>query len=67
MTGLSDDPFTAAEIIAKRKPGFRPRIGLILGTLAGQPVACMKGRGHFYERGDMAVMTAAVRTLRLLG
>ncbi|MGY2897227.1 xanthosine phosphorylase [Deinococcus sp. UYEF24] len=106
MTGLSDDPFTAAAMIAERKPGFRPRVGLILGsglgpladrmgdattvsyrelpgfpasgvhghagelvlgTLAGQPVACMKGRGHFYERGEMAVMTAAVRTLRLIG
>ncbi|WP_424950496.1 xanthosine phosphorylase [Deinococcus sp.] len=108
MTGpvLSDDPFIAAEIIAARKPGFRPRVGLILGSglgpladrtedattlsyrdlpgfpasgvhghagelvlgrLAGQPVACMKGRGHFYERGEMGVMTVAVRTLRLIG
>lgn len=106
MTVLSDDPFTAAELIAARTPGVRPRIGLILGsglgpladrttdattisyrdlpgfpaggvhghagelvlgTLAGQPVACMKGRGHFYEGQGMGVMTSAVRTLRLLG
>ena len=106
MTVLSDDPFIAAELIAARTPGFRPRIGLILGsglgpladrttdattisyrdlpgfpaggvhghagelvlgTLAGQPVACMKGRGHFYEGQGMGVMTSAVRTLRLLG
>lgn len=40
---------------------------LALGLLGGVPVACMKGRGHFYEGGDMAVMTCAVRTLRLLG
>ena len=35
MTGLSDDPFTAARVIAERKPGFRPRIGLILGSGLG--------------------------------
>lgn len=40
---------------------------LVLGTLAGVPVACMKGRGHYYETGDLGVMTAAIRTLRLLG
>ena len=104
---LSDDPFRAAEVIAARKPGFRPEVALILGsglgpladriedpvgvpyrdlpgfpggggvqghagelvlgTLAGVPVACMKGRGHFYEGQGMGVMTAAVRTLRLIG
>lgn len=40
---------------------------LVLGTLAGVPVACMKGRGHFYEGKGMAVMTDAIRTLKLLG
>lgn len=113
MTAHLDDPFRAAEVIAARKPGFRPEVGLILGsglgpladriedpvsvpyrdlpgfpgrdagesgagvqghagelvlgTLAGVPVACMKGRGHFYEGQGMGVMTAAVRTLRLIG
>ena len=40
---------------------------LVLGTLAGVPVACMKGRGHYYEGYGMGVMTCAIRTLKLLG
>ena len=40
---------------------------LVLGTLAGVPVACMKGRGHFYEGYGTAVMTSAIRTLKLAG
>lgn len=40
---------------------------LVLGSLAGVPVACMKGRGHFYEGRGMTIMTDAIRTLRLLG
>jgi xanthosine phosphorylase len=40
---------------------------LVLGTLAGVPVACMKGRGHFYEGYGMGVMTSAIRTLKLIG
>ncbi len=40
---------------------------LVLGTLAGVPVVCMKGRGHFYEGYGVGVMTSAVRTLKLLG
>ena len=101
-----DSPFAAADIVRARKPGFTPRLAmvlgsglgvlademqdatairfdqlpgfpvstvhghageLVLGTLAGVPVACMKGRGHFYEGYGMGVMTSAVRTLKLLG
>lgn len=40
---------------------------LVLGYLAGVPVACMKGRGHYYEGRGMTIMTDAIRTLRLLG
>ena len=82
----SNTPFEAADVIRARKPGFTPRVALILGsglgvlaeqmldavsisyaelpgfpistvhghagelvlgTLAGVPVACMKGRGQF--------------------
>jgi xanthosine phosphorylase len=103
---LSNTPFEAADVIRARKPGFTPRVALILGsglgvlaeqmvdavaisyeelpgfpistvhghagelvlgTLAGVEVVCMKGRGHFYEGYGMGVMTSAVRTLKLLG
>jgi xanthosine phosphorylase len=40
---------------------------LVVGTLAGVDVVCMKGRGHFYEGYGMGVMTSAIRTLKLLG
>ena len=99
-------PFEAADLIRSRKPGFVPRVAmilgsglgvlaeqmqdavtirfdelpgfpistvhghageLVLGSLSGVPVACMKGRGHFYEGYGMGVMTNAVRTLKLLG
>lgn len=40
---------------------------LVVGTLAGVSVACMKGRGHFYEGRGMSVMTSAIRTFKLLG
>jgi len=102
----SNSPFEAADLIRARKPGFEPRVAmilgsglgvlaeqmadavsigfdelpgfpvstvhghagqLVLGTLAGVPVACMKGRGHFYEGYGLSVMTSAVRTLKLLG
>jgi xanthosine phosphorylase len=102
----SNTPFEAADIIRARKPGFEPRVAmilgsglgvlaeqmtdavsisyndlpgfpistvhghageLVLGTLAGVPVVCMKGRGHFYEGYGPGVMTSAVRTMKLLG
>ena len=40
---------------------------LVVGTLSGVAVVCMKGRGHFYEGGNMGVMTSAIRTMKLLG
>jgi len=104
---MTDDcAFEAAALVRQRKPGFVPRLGLILGsglgplaeqlsdavsvrfdelpgfpvstvhghagelvlgTLAGLPVACLKGRAHFYEGYGLGVMTSAVRTLKLLG
>jgi xanthosine phosphorylase len=103
---LNNTPFEAADIIRTRKPGFEPRVALILGsglgvlaeqmenavsigfdelpgfpistvhghagqlvlgTLAGVDVVCLKGRGHFYEGYGMGVMTSAVRTIKLLG
>jgi xanthosine phosphorylase len=40
---------------------------MVLGTLSGVQVVCLKGRGHFYEGYGLGVMTSAVRTLKLLG
>ncbi|WP_022941779.1 xanthosine phosphorylase [Psychromonas hadalis] len=40
---------------------------LVLGTMNGVEVVCMKGRGHYYEHGTMKVMTSAVRTFKKLG
>ena len=96
----------AAEVIAERAPGHRPRLGLILGsglggladalesavaidyadlpgfpqpgvaghggrlvlgTLAGLPVACFQGRRHIYEGGDPGAMRAPVRALKHAG
>ncbi|BDY07104.1 xanthosine phosphorylase [Ferrimonas sp. YFM] len=101
-----DAPQLSKATILQRKPGFRPRCALILGsglgvladqiddpvvipyqdladfpvsgveghsgelvlgTLEGVEVICMKGRGHFYEGKGMSVMTTAVRTFKLLG
>ena len=103
---LNDNAFAAAQTIQSLKPGFVPRVALILGsglggladqlldvttigygklpgfpvstvsghagelllgTLCGLPVACLKGRAHFYEGYGTGVMTSAVRTLKLLG
>jgi xanthosine phosphorylase len=103
---VSNTPFEAADIIKARKPGFEPRVALVLGsglgvlaeqmtdavsisfadlpgfpistvhghagelvlgTLAGVPVACLKGRAHFYEGYGPGVMICAVRTMKLIG
>ena len=40
---------------------------LVLGRLSGVDVMCMRGRAHFYEGHGMAVMTQAVRTMKLMG
>ncbi|MGB2079130.1 MAG: xanthosine phosphorylase [Vibrio sp.] len=40
---------------------------LVLGTMNGIDVVCMKGRGHFYEHESMKIMTTPVRTFKRLG
>lgn len=40
---------------------------VVMGTLYGIDLICMKGRGHFYEGLGMGIMTHAVRTFKLLG
>jgi xanthosine phosphorylase len=40
---------------------------LVLGRLADAPVACLRGRAHFYEGQGLDVMTGAIRALKLAG
>jgi purine-nucleoside phosphorylase len=48
-----------------RVPGHEGRWGW--GKLGGAPVLLVAGRVHYYERGDMAEVTFAVRTLAAYG
>ncbi len=54
-------------------PGFpEPGVGghagrLVLGRVAGSPVAVMQGRAHYYEKGRPDAMKTPVRTLAGLG
>ena len=73
LGALAEQIEDAVAISYARLPGFpvstvHGHAGeLVLGNLAGVPVACMKGRGHFYEGCGMTIMTDAIRTLKLLG
>jgi xanthosine phosphorylase len=40
---------------------------LVIGRLAGVPVACLRGRAHVYEGQPADAMAAPVRALKLLG
>ena len=73
LGALADQIVDAVAISYQKLPGF-PVSGvqghageLVLGQLAGVNVACMKGRGHFYEGRGMTIMTDAIRTFTLLG
>ncbi|HEY2320505.1 MAG TPA: purine-nucleoside phosphorylase [Solirubrobacteraceae bacterium] len=54
-------------------PGFpRPTVAghlgrVVLGTIAGVPVAVLQGRAHHYEGGDVEALRAPVRALRAAG
>ena len=70
---LADDVADAVRVDYGAIPGF-PEAGvaghggtLVLGTLAGQAVACMQGRAHYYEHGQADAMKVPVRTLKALG
>lgn len=70
---LADQIKDAVTISYKELPGFPVSTvsghagELVLGELAGVTVACMKGRGHFYEGQGIGIMNDAIRTLKLLG
>jgi xanthosine phosphorylase len=40
---------------------------LVLGTLAGTPVAVLQGRAHLYEGVDPAALAVPIRTLQAIG
>ena len=73
LGGLADGLDDAVAIPYGDLPGFpEPGIAghqgrLVLGRLAGLPVACLQGRRHVYEGGDPGAMRAPVRALRLAG
>ena len=73
LGALADQIDDAVSLSYETLPGFpvstvHGHAGeLVLGHLAGVPVACMKGRGHFYEGRGMAIMTDAIRTFKQLG
>lgn len=73
LGGLADDIADAAVIQYADIPGFHTsgvpghRSELAIGALAGQPVAVLRGRFHFYEGYSMQQVTFPVRVLRALG
>lgn len=73
LGGLADAVADAVVIPYDALPGFpRPTVAghagwLLLGTMAGLPVAVMQGRAHGYEGGGFAAMTTAIRALQRLG
>ena len=73
LGGLADEVTAASRISYLDLPGF-PRSGvsshrgeLVLGWLAGLPVAVFAGRGHYYEHGDPRAMQVPIATLKALG
>lgn len=73
LGGLADAIDPVATLPYGELPGFPlPGVGghagrLVLGHLAGTPVALLHGRAHYYEHGRADVMKVPVRTLARLG
>lgn len=73
LGGLADLVENAVTIPYAELPGFpestvQGHVGeLVLGRLGGAPVACLRGRAHFYEGKGLDVMTSAIRSLKLAG
>jgi xanthosine phosphorylase len=73
LGGLADVLSGAVTVPYAELPGF-PLPGIaghsgrvVLGMLAGLPVACLQGRRHVYEGGDPGAMRGPVRALRQVG
>jgi xanthosine phosphorylase len=73
LGGLADSvgdavPIPYGELPGYPQPGIAGHEGrLLVGTLAGLPVACFQGRAHIYEGVGAAGMAAPIRSLRLAG
>jgi purine-nucleoside phosphorylase len=73
LDALADDLTDATAIAYRDIPGFTApsipghRGELVLGQLAAQPVAVLRGRLHFYEGYSMQQITFPVRVLHALG
>lgn len=73
LGGLTDHVTPAAEILYRDLSGFPvPGVSshagkLVLGHVAGQAVALLHGRAHYYEQGRADAMKVPVRTLAALG
>lgn len=73
LSELADDLDDPVVMPYAEIPGFLPttvaghRGELVVGMLAGQPVAVMRGRFHFYEGHSMQQVTFPVRVLHALG
>ena len=73
LGGAVDELREEASFSFDELPGFpRPTVPghagrLVLGELAGVPVAVFRGRIHFYEGNEMPVCALPIRLARLLG
>jgi purine-nucleoside phosphorylase len=73
LGNLADDLEQAAVIPYADIPGFHaPKVPghrgeLAIGLMAGQPVAALRGRFHFYEGHSMQEVAFPVRVLKTLG
>ena len=70
---LSNEIEETIVISYHKLPGFhKPKIAghagnLYLGKIKGVPVACLRGRAHYYEGADNNAIKTMVRTMKLLG
>jgi purine-nucleoside phosphorylase len=73
LGALADEVADATRIPYSGIPGWERSTApghageLVVGTLAGKPVAVMRGRLHYYEGYDMAAVAFPVRVFRAWG
>ena len=73
LGGLADAVEDAVTVSYAELPGFPvPSVAshagaLVLGRLSGVPVACLKGRAHYYEGKGAGVMAAPIHALKAAG